>query len=251
MGTRLRNDRLEAVGSNTVGPCGFVDGIDIVNGAEVQVDEVSVRDFRQFGVWAHDPGTTVIVEDSRISFYHAHEGKGALANAETAPVGLYGWSGASVIFRRNVVRSLDTGGQSTPLLTNGIRFYNEITNPVIARNTVSYVTYAIGGTAKGGRVTDNVAHHGRRSEPADPPFGLFLSGGQGIDVSGNSIRQFGYGARVDGGATDHTIRDNDFRGNRIYDCYDDTSGGGGTSGTSNFWTNDRGDTDWPSGLCRP
>ena len=37
-------------------------------------------------------------------------------------------------------------------------------------------------------------------------------------MSGNAIRQFGYGARVDGGATDHTIRDNDFRGNRIYDC---------------------------------
>jgi hypothetical protein len=46
------------------------------------------------------------------------------------------------------------------------------------------------------------------------------------------------------------MQSNFMKYNVTHDCHDDSIGGG-TSGTANFWINDRGDTQNKPGLCRP
>ena len=101
-----------------------------------------------------------------------------------------------------------------------------------------------------GIIRDNAVHHGRPSA-SDDDVGFSIDGGELGSVFGNTARGYAEGIIVDGGATGHAIHDNDFRGNSVIDCHDDTTGGGGTSGTSNIWTQNLGTTDDPDGLCSP
>ena len=135
------------------------------------------------------------------------------------------------------------------MLESGIKIYGDGTTAQIARNTVDSVFYGMSVTLTGGAIRNNVVRHGRRLLTFRS-VGIKLSGGQDVEVNGNTVRGFHYGTHADGGAANHDIHDNDFRGNRVTDCFDETSGAG-TAGTANVWTNDLGITDSPNGLCSP
>jgi parallel beta-helix repeat protein len=50
-------------------------------------------------------------------------------------------------------------------------------------------------------------------------------------------------------STGNTIQDNDAKSNTAFDCRD-LSAGGGTAGTANTWTKDKGATSSPAGICK-
>ena len=87
-GVELTRSTFQPVGANTVGPCGYDVGVDIMNGSSVAVTKSTVRDFRLTGVFARGNQTEAFVEDSAIKFFHANEGRRALE--DTGTVGLYG-----------------------------------------------------------------------------------------------------------------------------------------------------------------
>jgi nitrous oxidase accessory protein NosD len=238
--------RFQPVGSDTMGDCGYETGLDVVGDAEVFADELVIRDFQKFGVLLQDRGSRVVVEDSSIRFLHAAEAPDA--GGEDA-VGLYALRGGGVTLRRNTIRSAKTGGFSTPLLGTGIHVY-DTPDPLVSRNDVAYVSWAISVGVVIGTVRNNTVHHGRPSGP-DETVGFSIGGGEFGSVFDNTARGYARGIVVDGGASGHAIHDNDFRGNSVLDCSDDTTGGGGTSGTSNFWTLNLGTTDDPDGICSP
>ena len=245
-GVSLSGDRIEPLGTNTIGKCGFDDGIDIMAGASATVDHVSVRDFRLFGIFVDGTGTSGVVRHSTISFLHIHESGGSLASAQT--VGLYGRDSADVVFRGNTVTGRTSGGHATPLFDLGIKIYNFMADPVITGNTVRYAQGGINVTTVGGIIKGNTLQHGRHPVNSTS-VGLGLSGGDSIEVSGNTVSDFGTGILVDGGASGHDIHDNDFRGNHTRDCDDQTTGSG-SQGTDNTWTHDFGTTAHPTGICK-
>ena len=246
-GVELTRSTFQPVGANTVGPCGFDVGVDIMNGSSVAVTKSTVRDFRLTGVFARGNQTEAFVEDSAIKFFHANEGRRALE--DTGTVGLYGRDQAGVFFRRNTIGSLKTGGRSTPLLESGIKYYDTMKEAVITGNEVRTVFFGLAITSQDGTIRNNDIRRGRRLLDFDS-VGISLSGGERDEVDHNTVRGFHFGAFVDGGGTDHDIHDNDFRHNKITDCHDETSGAG-TAGTANTWTDDRGLTDSPNGICAP
>jgi hypothetical protein len=243
---QILQSRLEPLGMDTIGPCGYDTGLDVVGGSHVFADELSIRDFQRYGVLLQDRTSRLVVEDSHIRFLHAAEAPDPIG---AAAIGLYALRGGAVTFRRDTVGSGKTGGVSTPLLGSGIHVY-DTPDPLVARNEVSYVTWAIAAGVGIGTIRDNTVHHGRPSGP-DADVGISIDGGASGHVFGNRVKGYAEGIIVDGGATDHAIHDNDFRGNSVLDCHDATTGGGGTSGTSNFWARDLGVTDDPNGLCSP
>lgn len=242
-GTRVVGSRFEPLGRNTIGACGYEDAIDVLDEATAFIDEVTIRDFRVHGVLVKDPGTAAVVEDSSIRFLHADESSTGLT--EDA-IGLAGRSGASITFRRNTVRGARTGGRSTPLLGSGIFAY-QVSDPVVARNDVGYVLWAISVTTAGGSVHDNHVHHGR-GFGAEAPIGYWIGGGELADIYGNTAKGYAAGILMEG--QNHSVHDNDFRGNSPHDCRDVT-GGAGTAGTANFWTFNLGLGSSPTGICAP
>ncbi len=245
-GAQVLEDRFEPLGPDTLGPCGYDTGLDVVGGSRVFADELSIRDFQKYGVLLQDRTSRLVVEDSRIRFLHLAEAPDPMS---AKAIGLYALRGGAVTFRRDSVRSAKTGGFSTPLLGSGIDVY-DTPDPLVAHNEVSYVTWAIAAGVGIGTIRDNTVHHGRPSGP-DEAVGISVDGGASGHVFGNRVKGYAEGIIVDGGATGHAIHDNDFRGNSVLDCHDATTGGGGTSGTSDFWTRDLGVTDDPNGLCSP
>jgi parallel beta-helix repeat protein len=80
--------------------------------------------------------------------------------------------------------------------------------------------------------------------------GILLDIGSGNVVSNNEVNDNGSvnadltdGIRINAGSTDNTIRDNRLKNNIRHDCHDFTSG------PLNTWTNNRGGTSSPPGLC--
>ncbi len=85
--------------------------------------------------------------------------------------------------------------------------------------------------------------------------GIDLITAQGNNIRGNSVSDNGSGTadatdgiRADAGSTQNHIDANIARRNLTNDCYD-ASNGTATSGTANFWTNDKGVTQNTPGLC--
>ena len=121
-------------------------------------------------------------------------------------------------------------------------------DPVIGSNIVRYAQGGIDVTAAGGSITGNTVQHGRHFAN-NSSLGLALSGGDSIEVSGNTVSDFDAGVLADGGASGHDIHDNDFRGNHTRDCEDQTTGSG-SQHTDSTWTHDLGKTASPTGICK-
>ena len=72
--------------------------------------------------------------------------------------------------------------------------------------------------------------------------------GSDLEIERNLVRGFEHGIVLS--STGATVRGNDFRGNRRWDCVD-RSTGDGTAGTGNTWIGNLGHTSQPDGICRP
>jgi hypothetical protein len=82
----------------------------------------------------------------------------------------------------------------------------------------------------------------------DDGVGLFTT--VGTDVSHNNSTDNDFdGIFADTDTSNNTISYNRADGNNLFDCQDDSIGGG-TAGTANFWIKDLGDTENRPGLCR-
>jgi parallel beta-helix repeat protein len=87
--------------------------------------------------------------------------------------------------------------------------------------------------------------------------GILLDFARSNAINGNHVRFNGTtgtadktdGLRVNAASTLNTMQSNFMKYNVTHDCHDDSIGSG-TSGTANFWINDRGDTQNKPGLCR-
>jgi parallel beta-helix repeat protein len=80
--------------------------------------------------------------------------------------------------------------------------------------------------------------------------GVLLQNADNSLVARNRARDNGRGLRAEAQSTGNTIEDNDLRGNLTLDC-SDASVGPGTSGTANFWLDNKGNTQDRPGICRP
>jgi hypothetical protein len=142
----------------------------------------------------------------------------------------------------------------TPLIAqNGIQASrNAAAN--IHQNTVSNNNYALAGTDSVGILlymeTNGATTVGHNSASLNDD-GIFLYNNVvGTQVTNNSSTQNDFtGITADSTTSSNTISSNKASGNGMFDCEDDSTGGG-TAGTANFWIKDFGQTESPSGICK-
>ena len=87
-----------------------------------------------------------------------------------------------------------------------------------------------------------------RSQSNDQGVGVYTT--MNATLSNNQAknnRSNGFYAYFD--TSGNTFQNDQARGSGMFDCRDDSSGGG-TAGTANFWLNDQGTTSSPAGICR-
>lgn len=96
---------------------------------------------------------------------------------------------------------------------------------------------APGSSANNNRVYDNEVGIGLRSAAS-------------VLLRSNDVKRNGDGIDVDSSSAGNTMNGNDARTNRSTDCAD-ASAGGGTAGTANTWTANRGVVSVPAGICTP
>lgn len=250
-GVILRANEIVAAGVDTLGHCGYANGIAVQHGSRgtstAWILYNTIQDFQRTGIKV--AGTAKIWRNS-IRFYHEAEATGCMGTGILAygsdlsvhgnrAIGLP--SAGATMGTPLLCTGMELGGRAADIRRNLIRYTHRglalvsADQPVVARNTVldsDYVGLLIGvglfeeidGDVVGGDIRRNVVHGSRR----------------GTDV-GNS---FGVGA------SGVNVHDNDFSGNVESDCIDRTFGDG-TANTDNTWTNNLGDParSSPEGIC--
>jgi len=109
---------------------------------------------------------------------------------------------------------------------------------------------AVNGTYDGITVdaSDGLPVENNKTNSNDQGIGVYETSGASIDNNqAKDNRTNGFYADPD--ALSNTFRNNAANDSGMFDCRDD-SHGGGTSATANFWLNDHGDTSSPPGICR-
>jgi len=163
----------------------------------------------------------------------------ARAHGEPATLKQHGyavWTGfnsATVHVMRNLIRT----APGVRRMKKGIYSMWSVDSSIRA-NIISGVNQGIAayGSAV---VVDNVLLGGT---------GTGMKTGSDLEIERNLVRGFERGIVLS--STGATVRGNDFRGNRRWDCVD-RSTGDGTAGTSNTWNGNLGHTSQPDGICRP
>ena len=124
----------------------------------------------------------------------------------------------------------------------------------VVRTNVSDGIQLCGDNAQGCGPVTNVAVEDNRVTN-NKGSGIDLIGAQSDNIRRNHVSSNGSGTgdttdgiRVDGGSSQNHIDANTAHRNVTNDC-SDVSKGTATAGTANFWTNDRGATQNPLGLC--
>lgn len=146
------------------------------------------------------------------------------------------------------------GAGPTPLIAqNGIQASRDASAD-IHHNVVSGNNYALPGTDSVGILvfqesnSGTTVDHNRVSLNDD---GIYLFGSAvGLEISHNSSTQNDFtGITLDSTTSANTVSYNKSSGNGLFDCEDD-SFGGGTAGTANFWIKDFGQTENRPGICK-
>ncbi|MEO9044158.1 MAG: right-handed parallel beta-helix repeat-containing protein [Candidatus Dormibacter sp.] len=148
-------------------------------------------------------------------------------------------------------------------------------NVIVGTIPISSAIYLFGQNS-GVEVTDNYIQSGPGNTGASGirltgPFFGAVGPNTNMTIANNDISKFDYGIRgtnvdhswfsgnkthdnaVDGIQMDSTAVTNTLRSNRasdngVWDC-EDQSKDGGTAGTANTWTINKGDTSSPAGIC--
>jgi parallel beta-helix repeat protein len=222
-GIRVLGNTFKATGTETLGPCGFTDGIRIYSTTGARVANNVVRDFKSDGI-SFERDSRGVVEDNSVQFYHQ-----AATVDDDGDQGIRVVGGARAEVTGNVVRSLSSA--SEPHLEIGISIQNGAGTSDIHHNDVWYVARGIGVIDSRARVRSNdVRGFGVR-------HGIHLLDGTGSEVLSNRVRGFDTGIWVE--ASGNSLRNNDARGNGVVGCLDETSGTG-TAGTANTWSGNKG-----------
>jgi hypothetical protein len=231
--SQVRANRIRSRGANTIGACGYEDGITVASSTNVRVAENAIQDFTEDGVRFTD-GSTGRIEANSIHYYHAKE-----ASSTIAGIGIQ-VRGSTALVARNGVRSLSTGG--SPHLQTAV-FLLEEGGSTVRDNRLRWVRFGVDIHTSGAEVHDNelVGHVGT---------------GRGIHVwaagTDNVIRDlrisgFDIGIELDG--TGNTFTGNNATGSVTQGCFDHSTGSG-TAGTGNTWTGNVGSPpSTPAAIC--
>jgi parallel beta-helix repeat protein len=238
----------------------------------------TVRDFKFGGILA-EGARKVRIDHNSVRYLHADDpGCGSIFNATpeaqlvcdinlVAPTevnsafplafGIGVEDGALADIQANTVRSTFT--QTTPSIIAGISpLYEGIHltgadgDSRVRGNNVYGVHQAIviGSGISLPPVVPNLVTSGveiKNNNVHTSQVGISLeSGDDANDVHDN--RSHGNDAGIVVHSSDNQIYDNDFRFNEEIDCFDNTSGSG-TADTANWWTDNLGNINTPSGIC--
>jgi hypothetical protein len=159
-------------------------------------------------------------------------------------------TGSFATITHNVIRGV---GPSSTIAQNGIQV-SRGADAIVEHNWVADNTY-LGApvfSATGVLLFEprgvTVAH--TTSLRSDDNFGLYNTDAATIAYDKGEESTFFDGIFVDSDSTNNQISQGHFLNNAAFDC-EDSSGGGGTGGTANFWTNNHGESESPpgSGIC--
>ena len=175
----------------------------------------------------------------------------------TFGIGAEGGAAVDVAYN-NIHSGLNFGGESNSILAVGVWLIGADGTSRIFNNIVTNTFIGIGTGAGFGPGAAAAALPAVATDGTDISRNQTLNNylGIGIDDDANNITQntvtsnFIGGVEVEGAS--NLIHGNNFAFNYNiagYDCQDTTTGGTGTDGTDNTWTNNLGVTSSPDGLC--
>jgi parallel beta-helix repeat protein len=238
--TQIRANKIEATGPNTLDlDCGYESGIRVVNNSDgTHVLWNTITNFMQLGLDFVETDD-LLARGNTINYYHPAYAPDA-ADPSAAGIGLnFPPTGVRIV--DNLIRSLSSGGDTTPLLSEAIFTYK--TPAVIKGNTMRYVASGITILDTDGvTVRDNIGRVGVYGNGIQVYYSALNN------VFGNTMAAGSRGIFVESTSENNNVYDNDFRGPSDPDC-EDQSSGGGTAGTANYWWNNLGTTSSPTGIC--
>lgn len=236
-GLRIIGNKVQATGTDTQGPCGFIDGIRVYSTTSARVSNNTVRDFKSDGI-SFERGSRGRIDGNAVQFYH-----GASTRDSDGDQGIRVVTGARAEVTGNLIRSLSATG--TPRLEIGISLQDTSGISDIHHNDLRYVKTGIGLIDSRARVRSNDL---RGTGPATGLlYGIHLLGGTGTEVLSNTVRDFDLGLFVE--ATASILRNNVATGSMTRGCLDTTTGTG-TAGTANTWSGNVGTpASSPEAIC--
>jgi Right handed beta helix region len=237
---------------DTLGVCGLKVGILLNGGGSATIQDSLIRDFKVDGVYI-DENSTATVRHNSIEWVHAdapvvatqlggQAGTHVVPAGEPPIVGVIVDNGSDATIRGNTIfsdpRWTASGqlGSAVFVTTNGSA---RVRHNVIRRVDNGLFLMGDPVTAKGNDIRRGAG------------IGILLLGPGHLTAADNRVtRQAAVGLQAFDDTSGASITDNDFRGNAGIDCID-LSSDGGTAGTANSWTGNRGDESAPTGLCSP
>lgn len=236
-GVTINANQIRPLGSDTLGSCGYVDGIVVDRSKDARVTHNVVRDFTSDGIWFMH-GSTGTIDANKVHYYHTGAGAGALGGQ-----GITVHSSTAQVLK-NTVRSYSRASASH--LKEGIVAINASGTVKIDDNKVLYVETGIGSDDSISRITNNDIR-GVGDTGANGQRGIHLFHKGGNAASANKVSGFEQGIQVE--TTGNSLKGNVVTGSILDDCVDETSGSG-TAGTGNTWTANTGTgSSSPDGIC--
>ena len=221
-----------------------------------------IDDYQKNGVTIDNSGSSAIVENNLV--------QGFGPSQTIAQNGIQVSRGATAQVKNNTV----SGNVYAPMAVSstGILLYTDSISPpagavdvennrLNANDTGVYAyqsdsTSTVNNNAVVGSTFDGITLdtstgtpvQNNRSQSNDQGVGVYTT--MNATLSNNQAknnRSNGFYAYFD--TSGNTFQNDQARGSGMFDCRDDSSGGG-TAGTANFWLNDQGTTSSPAGICR-
>jgi hypothetical protein len=232
---KVRSNEMAPEGSETTGPCGYVDGVMVNDGSSSRIANNLIQDFRSVAVQLNGRKATVL--DNTLAFLHAEGDHGDVVGFGIASQG----ANDGLIEGNDIYSGRGSGPGSTPRLNVGIQVATDVKGGTVVRDNRVRGAYAALQVLSDGVVArQNILRRGG--------FGLMPGGSSGHRIVGNRVSGFAYGTYVTDPSSGILFRENDFRGNGL-DCYDDTNGD--SPETANIWMENLGDSDYKDGICTP
>jgi parallel beta-helix repeat protein len=229
--TILRSNHIRAIGTETLGDCGYTFGISVFNSPDSLIAWNRVIDFTYKGINVVQ-SSGVRVRGNTVRFNHIaeeagdHDGRGIE----------FGDSPQGQILG-NVVGSLTTADDTTPILDSGIFVFSSNETRVKDNNVFRVIRGIDIESASTVTVSGNRIRYAQ-----DFGIGLLFSAQDGTVENNSAKLGDDRGITVEG-STGNEIVGNDFRNNGGTDCVDSSGPPGNT------WTNNLGAESDPAGLC--
>jgi len=230
----IRGLLIRATGPDTQGDCRYGRAVAFSDSDDVLVSSNTFIDYDYAGVDATDSSATI--DDNSFRYFHEDSAAGEAGRGVTA-------SGGEYRITNNVIRTLSTGGVSTPGLESGVEL-RETGKTLIRDNRVSGARFGVLLFEVDGPT--DILRNTIRGYAGTDGDGIHVEsvGGQ---IRRNTVTGFRTGIYVQL-SSGNTFRGNVATGNTDTDCRDQTSGLG-TLGTANIWIDNVGDSDSPNGIC--